>query len=177
MPKGVSDVQAAPPSAEGVLLQTSLEDVPVEAEAGAVELVDKTTLKAEDVAVRAGQPELLIEAEHSSWAMKTRTADFSGKVVATRGDLILRCDSLQVKHAEKGEIQEAIASGNVQIESQQWKATGSKAVLDQASGSLVLTGSPRLQEGPNALVGERIRVFLDDERVECERCKLSIGAQ
>jgi len=177
MPKGVSDVQAAPPAAEGVVLQTTLAEVPVEAEAGSVELVDETTLEAEDITLRAGQPELLIEAKHSTWAMKTREAEFSGNVVATRGELVLRCDALKVKHEEKGAIQEAVASGNVRIESQQWKATGSKAVLDQTSGSLVLTGTPRLQEGSNALVGELIRVFLDDERVECEQCKLSIGAQ
>jgi len=160
-----------------VLLQTTLAEVPVEAEAGAVQLVDEKTVEAQDVVVRAGQPELLIEAEKSSWSMKTRTAEFSGNVAATRGALILRCDELQVQHQEGGEIQEAVASGNVRIESEQWSATGAKAVLDQTDGSLVLTGSPRLAEGANTLVGERIRVFLDDERVECERCKLSIGAQ
>jgi len=124
----------------------------------------------------ASTPELVIEAENSTWSLSEGKAVFTGKVTATRGSLLLTCDSLEVQHDDGGEVQIALALGNVEIQREGWKATGGRATLDQGEGSLILTESPRLEEGGNWLVGERIRVFLEGERVECERCKLSIGA-
>lgn len=131
---------------------------------------------ATDVSLRvAGTPELVIQAEKSTWAMRQGKAVFTGNVVATRGTLVLRCDALEVEHAEAGDIRIAVALGNVEIQRENWRATGGRATLDQEKGSLVLTESPQLEEGGNRLVGERIRVFLENEQVECERCTLSIG--
>jgi lipopolysaccharide transport protein LptA len=124
----------------------------------------------------AGTPELVIEAEQSTWSMGEGKAVFSGKVIATRGSLVLRCDQLEVQHTPEGEVLFALALGHVEISREGWTATGGRATLDQEQGSLVLTESPRLEEGGNRLVGERIRVFLESDRVECDHCKLSIGA-
>ncbi len=131
--------------------------------------------KAQDVSLRVeGAPELLIKAEQSTWDLKAGKAVFSGGVTATRGSLTLRCDSLTVEHEESGEVRLALASGHVEIERDDWKATGGRATLDQRQGSLVLTESPQLEEGGNRLVGDRIRVFLESERVDCEHCTLSL---
>jgi lipopolysaccharide export system protein LptA len=135
----------------------------------------KSVAKAQGVSLRVeGVPELLIQSEQSTWDMKAGKAVFSGGVLATRGSLTLRCDSLTVEHDESGEVRLALASGRVEIERDDWKATGGRATLDQRQGSLVLTESPQLEEGGNRLVGERIRVFLENERVECEQCTLSL---
>jgi lipopolysaccharide transport protein LptA len=99
---------------------------------------------------------------------------FSEGVVATWGNLVLRCDSLGVTHDASGAVRLASATGNVEIERDNWKATGGRAVLDQQQSSLVLTESPSLEEGGSRLVGDRIRVFLQTERVECEKCTLSL---
>lgn len=131
---------------------------------------------ATDVSLRVdGTPELVIQAEKSTWTLSEGKAVFTGSVVATRGTLVLRCDTLEVEHAEAGDIRIAVALGNVEIEREAWRATGGRATLDQEKGSLVLTESALLEEGGNRLVGERIRVFLESEQVECERCTLSLG--
>ena len=53
-------------------------------------------------------------------------------------------------------------------------ATGATARLTTADGRLVLEGDPRIVDGPNTLTGDRITLFLDDERLECERCRLEV---
>jgi lipopolysaccharide export system protein LptA len=47
-------------------------------------------------------------------------------------------------------------------------ATSAKAELEGATGRITMTGEPRLSEGPNTLAGDRIVLWLDDERATCE---------
>jgi lipopolysaccharide transport protein LptA len=46
------------------------------------------------------------------------------------------------------------------------KATGSHAVFDQASRTVVLTGNAMLEEGSNQVNGDKIVVHPDDSRME-----------
>ena len=121
------------------------------------------------------QPELVVSAERSSWALASGQAVFEGEVKATRGELSLECDRLKVVHREDGQVESATATGNVRLRRDGWLAKGEVAELDQEQGRLVLTGSPVLEEAGNRLVGERIVVSLEAEEVTCERCTLSIG--
>lgn len=123
------------------------------------------------------QPELVVSAEHSSWTLAEGKAVFEGGVTATRGDLSLQCNRLEVLHGKDGQVESAVATGEVEIRRDGWLARGETASLDQVAGRLVLSGSPRLEEAGNVLIGERIVVSLESEEVNCERCTLSIGAQ
>ena len=122
------------------------------------------------------QPELVVSADRSSWTLSEGKAVFEGAVKATRGGLSLHCERLEVSHGEDGQVDTAMASGGVEIRRDSWLARGATASLDQTTGRLVLTGSPRLEEAGNVLVGERIVVSLEGEEVTCERCTLSIGS-
>lgn len=134
--------------------------------------------RATGVAVQVtSQPELVVSADRSSWVLAKGTAVFEGSVEATRGELSLQCDRLEVTHGEDGQVQTAQASGGVEIRRDGWLAKGGTAALVQSTGQLVLTGSPRLEEAGNVLVGERIVVSLEGEEVSCERCTLSIGSE
>lgn len=123
------------------------------------------------------QPELVVSADRSSWVLASGEAVFEGAVKATRGEISLNCDRLEVTHSEEGGVKSAIATGQVEIRREGWLARGETATLDQEQGRLVLTGNPQLEEAGNRLIGERIVVALEGEEVICERCTLSIGAQ
>ena len=55
------------------------------------------------------------------------------------------------------------------------RASAERAELDGATGKIVLTGAPRLAQGGRTLEGEVITIWLDDERVDCDRCTLSFA--
>jgi lipopolysaccharide export system protein LptA len=47
-------------------------------------------------------------------------------------------------------------------------------VLTADDGKVVLTGDPRVSDGPNVLEGASITLYLDDERLECASCRLVV---
>ena len=56
-------------------------------------------------------------------------------------------------------------------------ANGRAAVTGRVTAArpatqLTLTGAPTVTDGQHALRGERVVLFLDDERLECEGCEL-----
>lgn len=120
------------------------------------------------------RPPLVIEAPDSTWDLRTRTVRFSGGVRAWRGEVLLECEELQVVYAGPDEVESALALGDVRLRHGGRAAQGERAELLARDGSLVLTGSPRLQDGANELVGRAITFYLDDDRVRCQDCRLSI---
>lgn len=119
-------------------------------------------------------PPLNIAAARSDWDFAARRVRFEGEVVATRGEVTLRCDRLLVTFSTPEQVELATASGHVVVERGARSARGAQAVLDARTGQVVLTGAPELSEGRNRMSGERIVLWLDDERVECERCQLRV---
>ena len=61
-------------------------------------------------------------------------------------------------------VQEIIAVGNVRIDQGTRWATGGRGVFDQTLRTFVLTESPVLHDGPNEVAGDRVTVFLDENR-------------
>jgi lipopolysaccharide export system protein LptA len=126
---------------------------------------------------RYSRPPLEIDAPRTSWDFKARSAVFEGGVTAKRGEFTLTCDTLTVTFAAGGKndaVDLAIAEGNVTISRDQRTATGERAELHGETGEVVLTGNPTLVEGTNRLNGEVVRLYLDDERISCEKCHLVI---
>jgi lipopolysaccharide export system protein LptA len=116
----------------------------------------------------SGRPPLEITATRSDWDLHARTAHFEGDVNVRRGDVDLRCATLDVRYADADRIESVRASGSVEVRRGARTATAAQADLVGATGRLTLTGSPRLSEGPNTLVGRSIVLWLDDERATCE---------
>ena len=111
-------------------------------------------------AATAGPP-LEIRAARSSWDLKKRTAHFEGEVVVVRGAVTMRCGALDVSYADADRIDTVVATGGVVVETGERRAQAERAELLGANGKITLTGTPRLAEGVNALVGERIILWLD----------------
>jgi lipopolysaccharide export system protein LptA len=66
--------------------------------------------------------------------------------------------------AAKQRLKEIIAEGRVEITSGDRRATGKKAVFDEAQRIVVLSGDAVMQEGGNQVMGERVTVYLDEKR-------------
>ena len=127
-------------------------------------------------AVVPGRPPLEIHAPVSDWDLKAHTAVFRGDVVATRGDVTLRASTLTVTFAD-GKVERAVAEPGVVVTQGARRAEAAHAELTAATGEIVLTGKPVLSEAGNRMAGDRITLWLDDERVRCEGCSLVVDGE
>jgi len=64
----------------------------------------------------------------------------------------------------KVKVQTVTAVGNVRIDQTPRWATGGRAVFDQQTRTMVLSENPVLHDGPNEVVGDRVVVYLDENR-------------
>ncbi len=65
---------------------------------------------------------------------------------------------------DTGRVREIVALGNVRIDQGTRWAVGGRAVFDQAQRTLVMTENPVLHDGPSEVAGDRVVVFLDENR-------------
>lgn len=105
---------------------------------------------------------------------------FSGNAVATQGDRVIKSDQLLLYYrkdsgkAEKspsktgndmgGELEKIEAKGHVIITQAERIVTGDSAVFIQDTQKVVMTGNAVMQEGPNIIKGNKIIVFLNENR-------------
>lgn len=116
---------------------------------------------------------------------------YRGAVVAIQGDVTMKSDLLTVTYedapptnnrtetgaenaapapaspgvaASKQRLKEIVAEGNVDIISGNRRATGKKAIFNEAQRVVVLSGAARVQEMGNWVSGERVTVYLDEKR-------------
>ena len=109
-----------------------------------------------------------------------RLVVFSGNAVAVQGDKVIKADSLLIHYkkepgetrektesgdfARTGSVEKIEARGNVRITQEKKIVTGDYAVYYQDSQKIVMTGNAVMKEGNNTLRGEKIDVFLDENR-------------
>ncbi len=108
-----------------------------------------------------------IEAKELQVQDKTQSAVFSGDVLVTQGDAVLKTQRLIVHYdgSAAGGVQQRIskleASGRVYIASKDQTATGEEATFDMDRQIMVMTGKEVvLSQGPNVVVGNRLTVNL-----------------
>src|SRR2546425_1965225 len=127
---------------------------------------------------------ITVSADRLEYDYKNNVVVYRGDVQAAQGQVKLRSDTLTVTFesvkdgpqpkaadplpdpASKGgqRVHEVVAVGNVRIDQGARWATGGKAVFDQTQRTLVLSENPILHEGPNEVAGDRVVVFLDENR-------------
>ena len=66
--------------------------------------------------------------------------------------------------SDTGRVQVIVATGNVRIDQGTRWAVGGRATYEQQGRTLVLTENPVLHDGPNEVVGDRVIVYLDENR-------------
>lgn len=110
-----------------------------------------------------------ITSDRLDFDYKNRRTVFRGGVEVHQGDIVLRSDLLTVTYVEaesRQKLSDVTAEGNVTITQGARKATGKRAVFDEDSRTLELTGDATLEEGSNHLKGDTILVYPDESRME-----------
>jgi lipopolysaccharide export system protein LptA len=107
-----------------------------------------------------------------------RMVVFSGNALATQGGRTIRSDRLTLYYKDDkrsavrpggepegmGALERVEASGHVTITEGERIVTGETALFDQEAQKITMTGSAVLREGTNVIRGERIVVFLNENR-------------
>lgn len=104
---------------------------------------------------------------------------FSGNVVATQEDKIIKSDSLFLYYKKKagksektapagiikqGEIDRIEAEGNVRMTQGERIVTGEKAIFYNDDQKIIVTGNTVMQDGDNIIKGEKTVVFMKENR-------------
>ena len=102
---------------------------------------------------------------------ETRVSVFTGNVVVTRGNTLIKAQRLSIfSPVEAGGAAEAlnqenfqrlVATGQVSVSSGNQTATGTDLVLDMEARSIEITGDVILTDGNNVLTGNRLVINLD----------------
>jgi lipopolysaccharide export system protein LptA len=109
---------------------------------------------------------------------RNRTVNFLGNVVAKREDMIIFSDQLSAVYTEQSKIEKIIARGNVKINQTDRTATCQEATFFQLPQQKVLmTGKPKVWQGKNIITGDKIIIFIKEDRVEVESDKQEGGKQ
>ena len=126
---------------------------------------------------------------------KANVVVYRGDVIATQGETKVRSDTLTATLAQDKDsngkdpkapaasgsdsqqrLKEVIAVGNVRIDNGTRWATGGRAVFEQSTRTLVLTENPVLHDGQNEVAGERVTLFLDENRSVVEAGRKRVKA-
>ena len=109
---------------------------------------------------------IFVNSDALEFDYQTRVLTYKGNVLATQGDMKLQSNTLTVTLDEQNEnrIKEVVADGAVHLSKGDRWATGGHAVFDQTRRTAVLTKDPVLHDGPNQVSGERVVVYLDEDR-------------
>lgn len=129
--------------------------------------------------VDSGKPRpIKVDADRLEANNEKRTITFTGNVVAVQEDRTIKADRL-ILHFKKeaqtgpaaardpmrgGELDRIEAKGRVNIQMEERTATGDDAVFLQDTQQIILTGNATLREGPNLVKGEKVTVFLEENR-------------
>ena len=91
---------------------------------------------------------------------KKKIAIFSGKVIAIKKNLKIFSHILKVFYNKKNKIKQLVAIGNVHIIKGNDNITGSKAVFNNISKTVIITGHPYAWSGKNKITGKIIEMNL-----------------
>jgi lipopolysaccharide export system protein LptA len=107
-----------------------------------------------------------VDADEMEFDYKTMVLTYRGNVVVSQADMTLRANSVRVTLVKEGpqRPKEVVAEGDVRIDSGDRHATGGRAVFDDAKRTVTLSEDARLSDGPNQVNGDRVVVFIDEQR-------------
>jgi lipopolysaccharide export system protein LptA len=127
---------------------------------------------------------ITITSDNLEYQYKDGIVIYRGDVLAVQGDVKVKSNELRITLAKsddaKGKgakgapsdfddtspskLQSVVAIGSVRIDQGASWAVGGKATFEQSNRTLVLTENPVLHNGPNEIVGDRVIVYLDENR-------------
>jgi len=127
---------------------------------------------------RSKEP-ITITSDNLEYEYRNGVIVYRGDVLAVQGEVKIRSNELRITlaktngagkgtsgldDASSSKLQAVVATGSVRIDQGTRWAVGGKATFDQSNRTLVLTESPVLHDGPNEVAGDRVVVYLDEDR-------------
>ncbi len=110
---------------------------------------------------------ITIHSERMEVLENQKVVVFTGRVVAQKKDLTLYSDRLIVyyqSHQGHRQVVKMIALGHVKILKDHWIAHSGKAVYFKREEKIVLEDNPRVWHGQNVVRGDRITLYLNEDR-------------
>ncbi len=100
---------------------------------------------------------------------------FAGEVVARQGDLTLQADRVEVT-LDPGtrELRTVHATGNVRVQKEEVVAVGREATYEAATGVVVLTGEPKVWRDRDVVAGDKVVLYLAENRSVVEGARAVI---
>ena len=100
---------------------------------------------------------------------KKNTITYKGRVVTIQANMTMRSEALRAYYEpEMKQMKEIVAEGNVQATQGDRVATGDKAVFNDKTKTVTLTGNPVMRQGNNQVSGTRIVYYVEDDRAVVE---------
>jgi lipopolysaccharide export system protein LptA len=100
---------------------------------------------------------------------------FQGDVSAKQGTMTLQADRVDVTVDKQTRAVKTIkARGNVRIRREEVLATGREAVYDAQTGVTVLTGDPKVWRDRDVVAGDKITLYLAEDRSVVEGARAVI---
>ncbi|MEB2284432.1 MAG: hypothetical protein B6D46_02810 [Polyangiaceae bacterium UTPRO1] len=146
----------------------------------------------QSLSLGSGKGPVRIDSDTLEIDYKTSNILYRGHVQVTQGDVRLDSDTLAIRYDPRAvkrtpdgvptaaatgpagkaagagtdaeRIKEIVAEGNVRIRQGTKLAEGRRAVFDQAQQTFTLSDGAVLHDGPNQVAGERVIVYLKEER-------------
>jgi lipopolysaccharide export system protein LptA len=144
----------------------------------------------QSLSLGSGKGPVRIDSDSLELDYKGSLVTYRGHVEVMQGDVTLSSDRLSIRYDpsavkrtdssasaqpsipaagaatgnDANKIKEIVAEGNVRIRQGTRLAEGRRAVFDQAKQTVVLSDDAVLHDGPNQVAGERVIVYLQEER-------------
>jgi len=115
-----------------------------------------------------------IQAERMELDQRKGSVLFEGNVQVQRGELKLSCARLTAQYADDGTVTDLLATGRVEVTSRRFTARSQNARYTRATGQLELSGEPSVSRGKDTMSGQRVLIWIDEERVVIEKARGTI---
>jgi lipopolysaccharide export system protein LptA len=100
---------------------------------------------------------------------KKNTITYKGRVVTVQSEMTMRSETLTAYYdGEMKQMKQIVAEGKVNATQGNRVATGEKAVFDDKSKTVTLTGNPVMRQGNNQVSGAKVVYFVDQDKATAE---------
>src|SRR6266705_2700607 len=97
------------------------------------------------------------------------TITYKGRVVTIQADMTMRSEALIAYYdPETKQMRQIVAEGKVNATQGNRVATGEKAVFDDKSKTVTLTGNPVMRQGNSQVTGTKVIFYTEQEKAVAE---------
>ncbi len=112
---------------------------------------------------------IYITADWMEVDQKKNTITYKGRVVTVQVDMTMRSDTLVAYYdPEMKQMKRIVAEGKVNATQGDRVATAEKAVFDDKTKTITLTGNPVMRQGNSQVSGTRVIYYMDQDRAIAE---------